>query len=263
MRPFLALLLLLLLALTVSLTGCKKKKGEDGTDATVQADTDSEAATAEKPKKKSKRKGKKKGRRKGKKGDTHSRKKAVATKPGPVKLKAEGAAPVLADSAGPDARPEVPGKGSEPRRFPAAVKRPPVTVAVARLLTVIDVNRLLDEKGWIAYGPVQGIPPSEFFNSLIYRKPGTNRFVTILVWDFPQYAQALEKWNEMAKTYPNTQELKEMFSKFVFFSYRNQVSTLTALSAEESTVLSVSCHTDVCDDTALYEMAKTAFSRIK
>lgn len=134
---------------------------------------------------------------------------------------------------------------------------------MARLLTVIDVNRLLKEKGWIAYGPVQGIPPSEFFNSLIYRKPGTNRFVSILVWDFPQYAQALEKWNEMAATYPNTQELKEMFTGHMFFSYRNQVSTLTALAEQQGVVISVSCHSDICDDTALYELTKTAFGRIQ
>ena len=142
-----------------------------------------------------------------------------------------------------------------------AIPAPPVRVPVARYLTVIDLNEHLTEKGWIAYGPVQGIPPSETFNSLIYRRPGTARFVSILVWDFEQYAQAIEKWSALLATYPNAQELKDMFSKYLFFSYRNQVISLTFLKAEKAMVLSLSCHTEVCDDTALYELAKAVDGR--
>ncbi len=282
MRPLLPLLLLLL-AFSLSLSGCKKK-GDADSDTTLEADAESGDDRVEKSgkkgkgKKKSKKKGKK-SKKKGKKSKKKGRKKGAEEKV--VKQdsggedreaaettlrkvrEAKGDDMALPTAAMADKEAGSPPKRAAPRQPPAAVTPPPVKVAVARLLTVIDVNRLLQEKGWIAYGPVQGIPPSEYFNSLIYRKPGTNRFVTILVWEFSQYAQALEKWNEMAATYPNTQELKEMFTKFVFFSYRNQVSTLTALHEKESTVISVSCHSEVCDDTALYEMAKTAFGRIQ
>jgi hypothetical protein len=284
MRPFLPMLLLLMV-FSYPLAGCKKK-GETGTDAALEADAESSSDDADKAGekrkgKKSRKKGKKKGKKKDKKGkkkesEVKSTEESIEAKPEVVKLahgktrrvkeeKAELATAgvkVPADVEPAVARAARPSNGVEPSPNHRSVTPPPVTVAVARLLTVIDVNRLLQEKGWIAYGPVQGIPPSEYFNSLIYRKPGTNRFVTILVWDFPQYAQALEKWNEMAATYPNTQVLEKKFTKSVFYSYRNQVSTLTALHDGESTVLSISCHNEICDDTALYEMAKTAFGRV-
>ncbi len=280
MRPLLPLLLLLL-ALAIPLTGCKKK-GEGDTDVALGTDVESSDDDGDKPGKKQrgkKRKGKKKKKRKqeelnkelleeesseaGRAAVKSALKRARKDEKERTKLATAGVQDLArAESAGVVPAVET-AKTADPRRGLPEVTPPPVKVAVARLLTVIDVNRLLQEKGWIAYGPVQGIPPSEYFNSLIYRKPGTNRFVTILVWEFPQYAQALEKWNEMAATYPNTQELKEMFTKFVFFSNRNQVSTLTALREEKSTVLSISCHSEICDDTALYEMAKTAFGRVR
>jgi len=144
------------------------------------------------------------------------------------------------------------------RAFPP----PPVNqLNVSRLLTVADLSSTLPEKGWIAQGPIQGMAPSETYNSMLYVKPGTSGFVSIQAWDLESYAQAIEKWNEMLATYPNASEQKEMFTNIMFFSYRNQVSTLAFVEPDHAMVVSVSCHSQSCDDTGLYELAKLAYAR--
>jgi len=138
---------------------------------------------------------------------------------------------------------------------------PPSLVAVGRLLTVADLSMILPEKGWISQGPIQGQAPSEVYNSMIYVKPGTSSFVSVQAWDFETYAQAVEKWNELLATFPNAEEQKKMFTDVVFFSYRNQVSTLAFVEPDHQMVISVSCHSQACDDTGLYDLAKTAYAR--
>ncbi len=264
-----------LLALLLAVPACKKSSVDAGDAVVESASGDATAAAIDAvaaPKKKGQKKGRKKGRKKAVAPIQDSAIKAPMDDRKMPTAVAETAPPASAPEAADDTVAPVvapmainPTAAAEALRPtpPATVTPPPVRVAVARLLSVVDVNKHLPEKGWIAYGPVQGIPPSETFNSLIYRKPGTNRFVTLLVWDFPQYTQALEKWHELRATYPNAEELKDMFAKNVFFSYRNQVSTLTALHEGSNAVVSVSCHSEVCDDTALYQMAKTAYGRIQ
>jgi len=128
---------------------------------------------------------------------------------------------------------------------------------------VADLNEYLEVKGWISYGAVPGMVPSEGFNSVIYRKPGESAFVSLLAWDFEQYAQALERWNELYATWPNAKEQDKLFTKLTFFSYRNQVSSLVFLEPDRSMVLAVSCHTQVCDDTKLLNIARSVFSKAR
>jgi hypothetical protein len=268
--------------------GCKKdtQESEESEEEESGKDDDEKIGTREKLKPK-----KRKGSKKGDKKDKEARKSFA-----PPVTAADRAKPAIPGSdnlAGPEVmdsgksaldsgpspvgktgldKPAIPRDPAGDSRIKALAKvppstahvipAPPVRVPVARYLTVIDLNEYLTEKGWIAYGPVQGIPPSETFNSLIYRRPGTARFVSILVWDFEQYAQAIEKWSALLATYPNAQELTDMFVKYLFFSYRNQVISLTFLRADKAMVLSLSCHTEVCDDTALYELAKAVDGRV-
>ncbi|MBM4353509.1 MAG: hypothetical protein FJ109_06880 [Deltaproteobacteria bacterium] len=142
-----------------------------------------------------------------------------------------------------------------------SVPPPPVRTAVSKLLSIADLNQHLPEKGWISYGPIPGITPSETYNSIIYRKPGTTQFVALQVHDFDQYGQALEKWNELFATQPNPKELKDMFVANLFFSYRNQINALTFLEPDRAMVLILSCHKDVCTDTALYNLAAAVHVR--
>ena len=277
MSRYVMLLLILAMSVVTGLPGCKKK-GEtaDVTEGEVQAEVE---------KKKKKKKKKKKGKKgKKKKKDKTGAKQASGETGKVMDLGAlagrpdagvEGAArdpAVVATGARtppagviePSPVAKAPDKPEPPAsRTPAArgVTPPPVKVAVARLLTVADLNQHLPEKGWISYGAIQGIPTSEHHNSIIYRKPGTNQFVTLLVWDFELFAQALEKWNELFATYPNASEIKDVFTKFVFFYYRNQVNGLVFIESGRSMVISVACHSEVCNDTALYELAKAAYSR--
>jgi hypothetical protein len=262
-----------LLALLLAVPACKKspeEKGDAGVESSVLDVTAAPAEVAVSPKKKGRKKHRKKERTKAPRPEKAAEAapkeaelpQAVAQPSSPMAVVDRADRELGEPAAGRAGGTPTPAEAQRPTP-PAVVTPPPVKVAVARLLSVVDVNKALPEKGWIAYGPVQGIPPSETYNSLIYRKPGTNRFVTLLVWDFPQYTQALEKWHELKATYPNAEELKDMFAKSIFFSYRNQVSTLTALHEGSNAVVSVSCHSEVCDDTALYELAKTAYGRIQ
>jgi len=140
---------------------------------------------------------------------------------------------------------------------------PPVRLAMSRLLSIADLNQHLADKGWMSYGSIPGIDPSELYNSIIYRKPGTIQFVSLQAYDFDQYALALEKWNELFSTQPNAKELKGMFVPNLFFSYRNQVNALTFLEPDRAMVLILSCHKDVCSDTALYNLATSVHARAR
>jgi len=153
------------------------------------------------------------------------------------------------------------GPAEHPLPANPVVPPPPVKVAVAKLLSVADLNQHLALKGWISYGPIPGMDPSATYNSILYRKPGTAEFVALQVHDFDQYSQALEKWNELYATQPNAKELKDMFVSNLFFSYRNQVNALTFLEPDRAMVLIVSCHKDVCSDTALYNLASAIHAR--
>lgn len=183
---------------------------------------------------------------------------ALAQAPPAAKKPESSATPATpsAKSAAP-AGPDASGNPSPPPLHP------PAGVPAPRLLTVNDLNQQLEVKGWISYGPVPGIVPTQTFNSVIYRKPGENAFVSLLVWDFDQYAQALEKWNEMFATWPNAQEQQNLFTKFIFFSYRNQVSSLVFMEPNHSMVLALSCHSRVCDDTRLLNLARSVFNRAR
>jgi hypothetical protein len=278
---------LMLAALFVALAapGCKKKS-EAAADLTPQADAAApdaagQAAAEKKPKKKRKKPGKKPRKKPRKKpGAVEEAPPSQVEAPAPPSAPEAPEEPVAAPReplGDAPATPPPPEAGREAPRLPreeprpdaakralaGAIHAPPVQVSVARLLTVADLNRLLPEKGWIGHGPVQGIPPNEYFNSLLYRRPGTNRFVALFAWEFPQYATAVEKWNELRATYSNVQALEEMFTRFLFFSYRNYVSNLTFLHPEKSMVVAVFCHAEACDDTALYELARTAFGRVE
>jgi hypothetical protein len=298
MRRNLSVLLALLLALFFCPAGCKKSAEADRGDAISDASGDATAASgkARKGKKRDRKKKKKseaaekgkkdegsagrEGDKTGKEGDQKAGEtsdKAAGDRPAgekdvvenPTTDKGTGARPAADNAAAPAGervpgdRPPPPGAAERPVP-PAAVVPPPAAERppVARYLTVADLAQHLPEKGWISYGPVQGIPSSAQYDSVLYRIPGTNRFAAVQVWDLETYAQALEKWNELFSTYPNAQELTEnAFVRPTFFSLRNQVTCLTFLEPDHAMVISVSCHTESCSDTALYGLAKIVYAR--
>lgn len=267
------LLILALFTLLALAPGCKKKGAEAADAVSAEAVGEKSAAKKNKKKKGKKKKGKDK---KSKKTDKKKKKKKKSGEKGTRQGAEDGGPPptvALPDGTTVKAESPKPGREARPtretdtdRKRPAnrgTMTPPPVKIAVARLLTVTDLNKHLPEKGWIAYGPIQGIPPSETYNSLIYRKPGTNRFVSLLVWDFAEFGTALARWNELLATYPNAEELKDVFTKFAFYSYRNQVTSLTFLEPGKSMVLSISCHSQICNDASLYALAQSVFNRAK
>ena len=269
-------LLLLSFCLAMTAPACKKKGEEVGGDAVAEEEDDSEGKKKKKKKKK-KRKGKKGKKKKAakeeKKGSTDPEKEVGEAAKSLVPSPPAGAGdkPAGGDRAEARARKVDAGSPGDPPTKPAdrgsarhearGVTPPPVKVSATKYVSVADITQRLPEKGWVSYGPIPGIVPGGSYNSVIYRRPGTNRFVSAQVWDFGTYAEAVEKWNEQLGTYPNAQEQKEMFSDLVFFSYRNQTTNLTFVEPDHAIVISVTCHTESCDDTSLYELAKTAYIR--
>ena len=190
-------------------------------------------------------------------GETHNAP-SVAQEPGRQPADASGAAGAQPEKAG---RKDEDSTSNAERLASRGLSPPPVQVPVTRYLSVADLSQRLTDKGWVSYGPIQGIARAEHYNSVIYRRPSTAAFVSLQVWDFGAYAQALEKWNELLGTSPNASNQKDMFTKLVFFSYRNQVVSLTFVEPDHAMVLSLSCHSETCDDNALYELAKIAYTR--
>jgi hypothetical protein len=265
--------LLALVFLVCAAPACKKTAPEEGADAVESAEN------KKSKKKKRKKKGKSKKSKKGKSKKTTAKDKPAEEK-GQKPAKAVKSAAHDAtndkserlerkvldgDPAGrPPARPERAERtpaGQRERPVPRNIKPPPVQVPVTKYLSVADLSQRLPDKGWVSYGPIQGIARAEHYNSVIYRRPSTPAFVSLQVWDFGAYAQALEKWNELLATSPNSNAVKDMFTKLAFFSYRNQVISLTFVEPDHAMVLSLSCHSQTCDDNSLYELAKTAYVR--
>ena len=181
-------------------------------------------------------------------------------RPNPADPEPETAGPVVDESPieerdGSPARAELPENPTIPE--------PPTRIPVRDLLSITDLTRSLPERGWVSYGPIQGIQPDKFYNSIIYRKIGTQRFVSLQAWDYDNYSDAVEKWNEALATYPNTQELKDLFAELLFFSARNKVISLTLVEPKRSMVLSVACSEDVCSDETLLKLTQTVFERVR
>ncbi|GEM_PF-6274389 len=148
---------------------------------------------------------------------------------------------------------------------PALPKEPAAQsgrVGVARLLTNSDLNAVLPMKGWVSHGPVPGIPPGEFYNSILYRIPNTSAFAAIQVWDFNAPSMSLEKWSEIQATYPNVELYAEGFTKESLVSLRNQVSTYAFHEPKLAVVVAVSCNSQACDDTAIYRLAELIYGRL-
>ncbi len=177
------------------------------------------------------------------------------TKPQPEVADAVTDEPTTDKPDGPAARDELPENPTIPE--------PPTRIPVRDLLSITDLTRSLPERGWVSYGPIQGIQPDKFYNSIIYRKMGTQRFVSLQAWDYDNYSDAVEKWNEALATYPNTQELKDLFAELLFFSARNKVISLTLVEPKRSMVLSVACSEEVCTDEALLKLTRTVFERAR
>lgn len=160
----------------------------------------------------------------------------------------------------PGASPENPASAEVPNPIPTP---PPSRIAVARLLTNTDLNGLLPMKGWASHGPVPGIAPSEFYNSILYRVPNTSAFAAIQVWDFEAPSMSLEKWNEIQATYPNPELYADGFLKDSLYSVRNQVKTFAFHEPKTAVVVAISCFSQACDDSALYQIAELVFNRLQ
>lgn len=147
---------------------------------------------------------------------------------------------------------------------PSDAAAPPASrVGVARLLTNTDLNSQLPMKGWAGHGPVPGIPPSEFYNSILYKIPNTSAFAAIQVWDFDTPSMSLDKWNEVQQTYPNVEPYAEGFVKDSVYSYRNQVKTFAFHEPKLSMVVVLSCYVQACEDSALYQLSELVFARLQ
>ncbi len=138
----------------------------------------------------------------------------------------------------------------------------PYRIPVGDLLSVSDLNRVLEERGWVSYGPLKGQVPSIHYNSILYRRIGTRRFVALQAWGFDQPTRAIQRWNELYATYPNAQELKDRFAPMLFFSARNEIHKMVMLHPHRNMVLSMSCSVSGCNQAQLLNLSETVYRRL-
>lgn len=246
----------------------KKKKAEPS-EATDGSGEDKEEGTAKARSKKSKAldKGEEAAGETAKKPAEDGLAKPVAGKPAKDKEEGETAG----DSAAAKT-PETEDKAAQPLHSLPPNATPPEEAAsapvasqlgIGRLLTNTDLNSQLPMKGWAGHGPVPGIAPSEFYNSIFYKIPNTSAFVAIQVWDFDTPSMSLDKWNEIQQTYPNAEAYAEGFVKDAIYSYRNQVKTFAFYEPKLSMVVALSCYVQACEDSALYQLSELVYARLQ
>lgn len=156
-------------------------------------------------------------------------------------------------------------KPDEPAPAPAAeeVKAPEKKVlAVDELLSIADLVAIVHSKGWVSRGAIPGENPDESRNSIYYEKPGTGRIVSLQLWKLERQ-QAISHWNNMLATWPNAQIQENLVSQDTFFWNRSHLFGLVFLDPAKGCVVSVSCHTEICTDTQLLQLALTAYGRLK
>jgi hypothetical protein len=160
---------------------------------------------------------------------------------------------------------EAPAPAPEPaavKTAPAPIRRRPTPPKVGHLITVADLVGVLIEQGWMSEGPIPGISPDGEYASILYTRPDSTHMVSVRLWEYGQHREAVERWNALLAMHPNS-ETNEAMTKETFFWTRGSVAGLVFLEADRSRVIGVSCHTELCDDNQLLQLAAIAHGRAR
>ncbi|MFH1529206.1 MAG: hypothetical protein ABIK09_00580 [Pseudomonadota bacterium] len=145
---------------------------------------------------------------------------------------------------------------------PEGMRRRPTPPKIAHLVTVADLVGVLGVRGWVSEGPIPGISPEGHYNSTLYTRPGSTHMVGVTLWEYRQHRDAVARWNELLVTHPNA-EATDAVVKDTFFWTRASIAGLVFLEADRSRVVGVSCHTELCNDTQLLQLATIAHGRAR
>ncbi len=86
--------------------------------------------------------------------------------------------------------------------------------------------------------------------------------VGVRLWEHRQHRDAVERWNELLATHPNS-EVTEAVVKDSFFWIRGSVAGLVFMEVDRSRVVGISCQTELCNDTQLLQLATIAHGRAR
>ena len=142
------------------------------------------------------------------------------------------------------------------------ISRRPTPPKVAYLLTVADLVGVLGLRGWVFEGPIPGVSPDGHYNSLLYTRPGSAHMVGVRLWERREHREAVAWWNELLATHPNA-EANDSVVRDTFFWTRGSVAGLVFLEADRSRVVGVSCHTELCTDSQLLQLAMIVHGRAR
>ncbi len=180
-----------------------------------------------------------------------------------------------ADPRGREAAPQPPAadrgaspRGAEPPKPTAKPRKPsPMTprgpvLDIARFLTVADVRSITNDQTLTPVGGLSGIVPGETYNSTYFAPPARSNFgVSMQVWREKTRRDANERYRRMREQFPNAEDTTSISSKS-FFSYWNDIMSVTFTDLTRRTVVSVSCNQAICKPAQLIEMANTVKKRI-
>lgn len=187
---------------------------------------------------------------------------------------AGGAAPEAGDPAGsaPDAeaaaaavRAAVTAEPAAPAAEVAPTPQPtagPVGLDISRYLNINDVRRITGDRTLTPNGSLSGIPASETYNSVYFAPPVRANFgVSLQVWVERTRRDANDRFRRMRRDFSNAEDTSAAGPK-AFFSYWNDILTVSFSDLTKRTVVSVSCNAAICKPDQLLALANAVRERL-
>ncbi|MCB9728922.1 MAG: hypothetical protein H6744_13890 [Deltaproteobacteria bacterium] len=187
---------------------------------------------------------------------------------------AEAAAPQAPEAAAPEAAAEATPEEAAQAPAPAAAEAPaevpaahqptagPVGLDISRFLNVNDVRRITGDRTLTPNGTLSGIPPSETYGSMYFAPPVRANFgVSLQVWIERTRRDANDRFRRMRRDYTNAEDTTVVGPKG-FFSYWNDILTISFSDLTKRVVVSVSCNASICRPDQLIALANAVRERL-
>jgi hypothetical protein len=144
---------------------------------------------------------------------------------------------------------------------------PPPTAAgggleIGRYLSIEDVRRITGDRTLTPNGTLSGIPASETYNSAYFAPPVRANFgVSLQVWIERTRRDANDRFRRMRRDYANAEDTSAAGPK-AFFSYWNDILTVSFSDLTKRVVVSVSCNASICKPDQLLALANAVRERL-
>jgi hypothetical protein len=145
---------------------------------------------------------------------------------------------------------------------PAQPTAGPPGLDISRYLNINDVRRITGDRTLTPNGTLSGIPASETYNSVYFAPPVRANFgVSLQIWVERTRRDANDRFRRMRRDFSNAEDTSAAGPK-AFFSYWNDILTVSFSDLTKRIVVSVSCNSSICKPDQLLALANAVRERL-